>query len=237
MADAKGHFEHCKFDSRRPAYEEGLKTILSLGFEPSDFIHHFPAFVGHMTLARFLSLYEAYKMTLDVAGHLAEVGVFKGATSLFLAKLTRIFEPDSLSLVHGFDWFEGARTTDEEQYVVDGECREDEARLHELIRAQQLDDIIHIHNFDVTTDLEPFLERHGHLQFKLVFVDCGIYDVVAASLRAFWPRITPGGVLILDHYSHEFAPGELRAVRDILPEVHFKAFRPGWMPAAYAIKP
>jgi hypothetical protein len=60
--------------------------------------------------------------------------------------------------------------------------------------------------------------------------------VVAKSIELFWPRIVNGGILILDHYSHEFAPGETRAVMELLPNAEFKQFSFGWMPVAYTIK-
>src|SRR5258705_13466512 len=125
MIKPGGKFELRKFASRKPEYYESLQQILALGFEATDYIHYFPAFAGHLTIARFISLYEAYKMTLGVAGHVAEIGVYKGAGSLFFAKLMKLFEPESLTLVHGFDWFQGAKITEEETFVADGESYED----------------------------------------------------------------------------------------------------------------
>jgi hypothetical protein len=190
-----------------------------------------------MTLARFLSLYEAYKMTLHVAGHIAEVGIYKGTVSLLFAKLTKIFEPLSLTLVHGFDWFKGAKVTKEEKYVADGECQADYDLIMQLIQSQGLDKIVHIHNFDITKDLGRFFDENHHIQFKLVFLDCGLYDVVRCSLKHFWPRITSGGIMIFDHYSHEFAPGEIRAIREFMPNAKIRTFPFGWMPTAYVEKP
>lgn len=237
MHETAGKFELQKFASRKPEYYEGLKEILALGFDATDYIHYFPAFSGHLTLARFLSLYEAYKMTLGVAGHVAEIGVFKGAGSLFFAKLMKLFEPESLILVHGFDWFQGAKTTEEEKYVAEGECREDYARLMRLIRAQRLDNIVHIHNLDVTRDLEQFFQDNSHLQFKLIFADCGIYDVVSSTLKHFWPRLTSGGIMIFDQFNHEVAPGETRAIKEFMPDAKMRTFTFGWMPTAYVVKP
>src|ERR1051326_2447163 len=148
----EGTFETKKFSARKEPYYEGLKEILSLGYDTEDLIHHFPSFVGHMTLSRFLALYEAYKMTLGVAGHIAEAGVYKGAGTLFFAKLTQIFEPESLTLVHGFDWFKGAHLTAEEPNVIEGAYKEDYNRLLSLIAAQHLEHIVHIHKVDLTTD-------------------------------------------------------------------------------------
>ena len=63
-----GRFEYIKFDSRRDSYYDGLKRIEELGYSFQDLLEHYPAFVGHMTISRFLGLYELYKKTLGVAG-------------------------------------------------------------------------------------------------------------------------------------------------------------------------
>lgn len=237
MKEPAGKYELQKFAAGKPEYYEGLREILSLGYDPADFIHYFPAFAGPMTISRFLTLYEAYKMTLGVAGHVAEIGVYKGAGSLFFAKLMKLFEPQSLTLVHGFDWFRGAEITDEEKFVAEGECTEDHSRLMRLIRAQGLDNVVHIHNLDVTKDLGRFFEENSHLQFKLIFADCGIYDVVGSTLKHFWPRLTSGGVMIFDQFNHEVAPGETRAIKEFMPDAKMRTFPFGWMPTAYVVKP
>ncbi len=73
MIKSGGKFELNKFASKKPEFYEGLQQILSLGFDVTDYIHYFPAFAGHLTIARFISLYEAYKMTLGVAGHVSDI--------------------------------------------------------------------------------------------------------------------------------------------------------------------
>ena len=98
-----GELEVKKFQHRRGPYYEGLEAIKGLGYEIDDFVHHFPCFVGHMTLSRFLALYECYKKVLGLAGHLAGVGIYKGASLLWMTKLIQIFEPESLTQVHAFD--------------------------------------------------------------------------------------------------------------------------------------
>ena len=137
-----GKFETLKFAGRRDSYYEGLNEILSLGYSQEDLLHHFPSFVGHMTISRFIALYELYKMTLGVAGHVAEAGVFKGAGTLWFAKLAQIFEPESMTLIHGFDWFEGNRPTAEEPNVHEESYKEDYDRVMKLVRAQKLDHVV-----------------------------------------------------------------------------------------------
>jgi hypothetical protein len=233
----QGSFETRKFADRKEAYYKGLAKMLSLGYSSEDLIHHFPSFVGHMTLSRFLMLYEAYKMTLGLAGHIAEAGVYKGAGTLFFAKLTQIFEPESLTLVHGFDWFEGARPTSEEPNIVEGAYAEDYERLMSLIKAQRLDTIAHIHKLDLTADLGRFFDSNRYMQFKLVFLDSGMYEIVKNCLAHFWPRLTSGGILIFDQFNHELSPGETRAIKEFLPDAKMHAFPFGTMPTAYVVKP
>lgn len=237
MEYVEGKFETKKFAANKEPYYQGLQSILNLGYPPEDFIHHFPAFAGHRTLSRFLVLYEAYKMVQNVAGHLAEVGVYKAAGSLFFAKLLQIFEPNALTLVHGFDWFEGNHVTEEEKNVLEGSYKEDYDRVIKLIKAQNLDHVLHIHKLDVVNELKSFFDENPYMQFKLVFLDAGMYDVVHSGIKNFWPRITSGGMLIFDQFNHELSPGETRAIKDLLPDARIKTFPFGWMPTAYVLKP
>lgn len=232
-----GNLESSKFQSLKPKYYEGLRKIFQLGYSSEDLLHHFPAFTGSLTLARYLAIYELYRKTLGVSGHIAEIGVYKGACSLLLAKLTQIFEPRSLVQVHGFDWFKGTVPTLEEPNVREGSYAESEERLRNLISAQELDSIVKVHNLDVTTDLPDFFGRHTHLQFKLVFLDAGLYSVVKEAVLHFWPRLNRGGVLILDQYNFDLAPGETRAIQEFLPDAKIETFPWTWLPSAYIVKP
>ena len=114
----------------------------------------------------------------------------------------------------------------------------DYGRIYKLISLQNLDHIAYIHKLDVTNELDRFFDEYPHLQFKLVFMDAGTYDVVNASLRHFWPRLISGGVLILDQFNHEIAPGEARAVHEYLPDkVPIHSFVFTRMSSAYVVKP
>jgi hypothetical protein len=190
-----------------------------------------------MNLGRYLALYEAYKMALPYTGHIAEAGMWKGTCTLLFAKLVRLFEPETLSLVHGFDWFQGARAEGAEATLVEpGAYAASADWVRKLVSVQGLDDIVRIHDLDLANDLPAFFERHPHLQFKLVFLDCGYYDVVKACIEAFWPRLTPGGLLVLDNLNHETAPGETKAVRELLPHSRIRSFGFSFQPTSYIIK-
>jgi hypothetical protein len=232
-----GTMESQRFASRREAYWQSIHEILDMGIAPADLIHHAPAFAGHINLARYLALYEAYKMTLPIAGHIAEAGIWKGTCTIFFAKLMRMFEPDSNTLVHGFDWFKGARLEGDEAHLVeDGLYAASYEWVTKLVAVQGLDDVVRIHDLDLANALPNFFASHQHLQFKLVFLDCGLYKVVRACLEQFWPRLTPGGLLVLDNFNHETAPGESRAVSEFLPGKSIRSFGFANQPTGYIIK-
>jgi hypothetical protein len=237
MSKPEGKFELKKFAEKKARYQAGMEKILSLGYNPRDYIEHFPAFTGDLTLARALVLYESYKKTLGVSGHIAEIGVYLGAGSLLFGKLVKLFEPSSTTLVHGFDWFQGMQNAGEAECVEEGSFHAEYSKLIELIKAQDMDGTVHIHNLDASRDLTRFFEETPHLQFKLVLVDAGLQKVVRAVLEHFWPRLTSDGIMLFDHFNHEIFPGETQAVKTYLPDAKFKTFPFGWMPTAYVVKP
>lgn len=231
-----GELESSKHARLKERYYSGLSTIQEMGYEFEDFIHHFPCFCGHLTLARFLSLYECYRWTLGVSGHIAEVGVYRGSGSLFFGKLTEIFESNSLTQVHGFDWFQGTRKTEDASNVFAGSYCESYDRVLRLIKCQSLDHVIKIHKMDISKELEPFFDQNTHLQFKLVFMDAGQKYIMEKAIPLFWDRLTSGGIMIFDQFNFDIAPGETEAVKKHLPNEKIRTFPFGWMPTAYVVK-
>ncbi len=234
-----GGLETSKFAAAKEPYYQGLEAIKGLGYTTEDYIHNFPCFTGHLTLARYLSLFNCYQKTLGIAGHIAELGVYMGACSMLFAKLTQIYEPNAVTQVHGFDWFKGARnlSSEDRDNLTEGSYLEPKERVEALIRAQKLDHILKIHDLDMASEaVGEFFRKYRHMQFKLVFFDIGIYEVVSNCLPYFWERTTPGGIIIFDQYNIDIAPGETRAVRELLPNVVVRTFQHGWIPTAYIVK-
>lgn len=232
----KGTLETMKFDHRRPDYELYMSKLPLLGVRFDEYIEYFPAFAGHMTLNRYFTLYEMYKKTLGIAGHIAEIGVYKGAGSLLFAKLIQIFESESLTMVHGFDHFKGTDSDTDSSLQIVGGNLSDEGMLREIVDLQKLDHIVKIHNMDATKDWAGVFEKYPHLRFKLIFLDSGTYSVTLASIEALWPRLNIGGIMVFDQYSNEVAPGETKAIHELLPNEKIQTIPNSWMPNSYILK-
>ena len=71
-------------------------------------LDNFPKYVRRQTLTRFLSLYEIFKLSLDIKGSIIECGVNNGFGLMSWAKFSAILEPSNLMRkVYGFDTFSG----------------------------------------------------------------------------------------------------------------------------------
>jgi hypothetical protein len=177
-------------------------------FSERDLLFHFPAFVGSVNLARFLSLFKAFEATQHISGHLGDFGTYKGGSFFTLAKLVRIFEPHSNTQVHGFDWFKGQAPGPNDHSINQGKYVSEKKLLEDLIDKQDLSGLMKLHDMDLVNDFGKFMSQNPWLYFRLAFIDCGIEDVLDATIKPVWERLLPGGILILDHFNHEVSPTE-----------------------------
>jgi hypothetical protein len=236
MAQHKGKFEYNKFDDRRKPFSEYLDYLDKRNIPLKEWMEHFTSYIGHMSLSRVLGLYELYKKSLGISGHIGEIGIYKGASFFLFAKLIRIFETESLTQVHGFDWFLGTGADDIEMKIELGGYKHSYEDLYELNEKQGFSNLAFIHKIDVVEELEGFLKDNLHLQFKLFFFDAGTHKVVKTALPLIWERITPGGIVVFDQFNHELSPGETLAIREVLPNHKVFNIPNIWMPSGYIIK-
>lgn len=231
-------YEFELIDEQRKVYKLYKNYINKQKIQNSTVFENFPFFTGKLTFIKFLSLYEIYKKIKNLHGHIGEIGVYNGTTSIFFGKLLEIFEPHSLTLVHGFDWFKGNRPTrhDSDKQIKNG-SKGNYKYLIDNIKMQKLDKRIKIHKIDLKKINEFFKKNENRaIYFKLVYFDCGIYDVVKPAIRNIWKRVVPGGIIILDQLYHSLAPGETKAKNELLSEYKSYKLDFSWMPTAYIVK-
>lgn len=232
----EGKYEYIKFDKLRASYKEGVENMGKMDFSFQEIIEDFPRFSGHMSIGRYLTLYELYKKTEGIAGHIAEVGTYKGTSLLWFGKLLQLFEPNSLTQAHGFDWFKGTGDDSVGLKIEKGSYSYNYEELLKVIKYQNIDNVCFVHKLNIITELEKFFEDNPHFYYKMVFLDAGFYDVVKKSIEVLWPRLNKGGILVLDQFGHELSPGEAMAVKELLPDQKIRTINNSWMPNAYIIK-
>lgn len=157
-------------------------------------------------LPRLYALAFNAKQVLDdgVAGDIAELGVYRGNSAALFAHYARMHGRK----VHLFDTFEGFDTrdlvgVDKSKGMEFNDTSVEQVR--ELVGEQ-----------DVTFVQGRFPQSVPHdlydSRYALVHIDCDLYEPAKAGLEFFYPRLSPGGLLIMHDYGNPYWSGIKRAV-------------------------
>ena len=157
-------------------------------------------------LARLLMFVENAR-TLEqegVAGSLAELGVYKGTTAKLLHEL---MPARTLWLFDTFEGFDARDLAHERRTGSDG-FRFDDTSLEAVLRHVGASDRVRAckGRFPDTAAQVPDDER-----FALVHLDADLYKPTADALAFFYPRMSPGGFIVLHDYGSGAWPGIAQA--------------------------
>lgn len=182
-------------------------------------IDHWPLYVGTGNLARFMAIGDMLRETLNVPGHVAEFGSWRGANLMFMTKLLRINDPHGCKQVHCFESFAGLETFS----AQDGSASESEGgtyrgsyeELQAMIDLSELGDDIVIHRGDIMQTLPDALKNEG-LSFSFIYCDTDLYAPSRLILDSLHPRLSKGGMIVMDEWNYDKWPGEAVAVREFM---------------------
>lgn len=144
-------------------------------------------------------------------GDLAELGVYKGATASVLARIAR----RKSARLWLFDTFEGFRQEDLTGIDADKRLAQSTDTSLEAVRARVGDDAVTFVPgcFPQTTELVP-----PDLRFCVVHIDCDLYEPIRAALAWFYPRMVPGGFIVMHDYSSLAWNGAERAIDEFFAD-------------------
>lgn len=161
-------------------------------------------------LDRRFQLMRFAEAVAKVPGSTAECGVYRGIGSAIICQTLRDhYAPADRHF--GFDSFAGVsapqeldRTADDRLAWKAGQLKTDmaatAAMLQEFANCQLVQGWI--------PQTFPIAESH---RFRLVHIDVDLYDPTLASLAFFYPRLNPGGLIVLDDHGFAGCPGARRA--------------------------
>lgn len=237
------HYESNKWEKSNKSYFEymdKLTEMINRKYDPDEIpkeiVTNFGAYGGDANIAHMLYKYELYKQVLDLNGNIGEIGIYKGKSFLYWAKLVKLFEPYNLTQVYGFDWFEGMKPYECDDVNQQGKYVGSYEELMNLVEWQGLEDTALVFNMNVITDSMKFVEARPYLRFKILYIDCGIKEVMEAAFEAFYPRLVKGGILMMDHYNYAVSPTESDIVENYIGKniIHQMPF--SRQPTGYIIK-
>jgi hypothetical protein len=150
---------------------------------------------------------ELTKLAKDVPGDTAECGVYLGASSWPIC--------EQLGRTHHlFDSFEGVSRPGEKDgdFWSTGALAMPEARALEML--EPFRDRIVVHKGWIPERFPDVAER----PFAFVHLDVDLYQPTLDSIAFFYPRMSPGGVIVCDDYGMTTCPGATEAIDEYMAD-------------------
>lgn len=167
--------------------------------EANDFIHE-----------RKFTLWSIAKSIRRIPGDIAECGVFRGASSFLMLSAGEGIGKH----LHGFDSFAGLSEPGAADRVGNARTfkwKHNDMAVGEEIAARNLSAFsgqFTLYKGWIPERFDAVAER----KFSLVHIDVDLYEPTKAALEFFWPRLTPGGMIVCDDYGFESCPGAMKAM-------------------------
>ena len=158
--------------------------------------------------ARCFTLQSAIRSLRHVEGDVAECGVRHGKSTVFLLEADR-----ARRQYHLFDSFEGlSEPTAEDAIAGTGQAYWSKGDIA-APEAEARANLAEYPNVNIHPGWIPdTFAAVAQARFAFVHVDVDLYQPTLDSLRFFWPRLVPEGLLICDDYGFATCPGARRAV-------------------------
>ncbi len=168
-------------------------------------------------LDRRFVLIEFARSTRKLAGSTAECGVARGVGSAVICKALEGTYGEG-ARHYGFDSFSGLPKPVEVDRMASGEMGWAHGDLdHDSAPAQAL--LAKFDNAELRIGWIP--ETFAGLedeQFRFVHIDVDLYEATRDSIEFFYPRLVPGGIIVLDDHGMTTCPGARKAVLDYFIE-------------------
>lgn len=153
--------------------------------------------------------------TKNIPGDIVECGVFKGSGMITFLKLKKIWFSHSIKRVIGFDFFE----TNELLKTITGDDAKEMGNLfksrdfnHDDNSLINIKNQIHLCGFtdrdfelvsgDIRTTAQDYVSNHPGFKISLLYMDLDLKEATYYALKAFWDRISIGGVILFDEYAY-----------------------------------
>ena len=167
-----------------------------------------------------------------IAGDFAECGVWRGGSCMLMALTLRLFNAEE-RMIHLYDTFAGMTEPTDEDVITwnDRGVREKwEKDTFEswAVGVKEVQQNMVCTGYSeaglryVVGDVEQTLEKDVPAKLALLRLDTDWYRSTRKELEVLYPKLVPGGILIIDDYGH--FKGAKKAVDDYFEETGFYPF-------------
>ena len=184
-----------------------------------DYENNFYLTCNSDRISKIIIQYELFLKTQKIRGDIVECGVFKGASLIRLASFREIFQNQSKKII-GFDTFgkfpEAKFLKDKKRrrnfLEKSGEQSISSSQLLKILKQKKISRNVELIKGDITKSLTKYLIKNPKMRISFLNLDVDLYEPTKIILENLFPRISKGGVLVLDDYN--VFPGETEAVNE-----------------------
>ena len=236
-----GHHS-AKYNQQEKSIPDDLaRTFEVSGLPITQRLSTFPRHVRRQDIARFLTRWEIFKLSLQANGSIVECGVFGGGGLMSWYHFSAISEPyNHTRKVIGFDTFEGFPSlhekdikTGDSEHLKEGGFKTSDRIINELQSLVDIHDknrpLGHIAKVelvagDACQTIPQYVKNNPHLLISLLYLDFDIYEPTKVAIEYLYPRVVKGGIIAFDELNCAEFPGETTALLESLEMVKLCRF-------------
>ena len=185
---------------------------------PFDYENNFYLSCDNSRIGKMIAHYELFQLSSKSQGHIIECGVFKGISLIRFATFLKLLKKSNKKII-AFDAFGKHLTTKissdhkrRKNLLTHGKEAISEKQLTKILKQKGLEKNIELIKGDITETVPRYLKSHPKLKISLLNLDVDFYEPTMAILKNFYPRLSKGGILMLDDYG--IWDGETMAVKE-----------------------
>lgn len=160
---------------------------------------------------KMLKRSELYLNVKDIVGDILEFGVFKGASIALWSKLINMYEPNSITKVIGFDFFNPEQVVGEldginkammldvvnrvEKNDLSLECVQEKLSIFDPSRFKLIQG-------DAVDTASTFVNDNPGLKIKLLYMDLDVGEPTYEILLKLWNNVSVNGIIVFDEYAY-----------------------------------
>ncbi len=159
-------------------------------------------------------IYQFAVWTNKLEGDIAEVGVYKGGTGRLLASVCKNKD------IYLFDSFEGFKETNIEKGIDNYNAGD----FGDISHKEVSDFLSGCKNIKIIKGWFPESASDIASNFSLIHLDVDLYQSTKDGLEFFWPKLSNGGVIIIDDYHGKQTPGVKKATDEFCQKHDIQPF-------------
>ena len=174
--------------------------------KPFDYENNFYLSCDNSRIGKLIAHYELFKLSSKIPGCIIECGVFKGISLIRFATFLNLLKKSNKKII-AFDAFGKHPTTkissDHKRRNIllsHGKEAISEKQLKSILKRKGLEKNIKLVKGDIMETVPRYLKLNPKLKISLLNLDVDFYEPSMSILKNFYPKLSKGGILMLDDY-------------------------------------